>query len=207
MKTSSISLDSPLEPEQARSLRVGDVVSLTGTVYTMRDQASVRILRLIEAGEEVPVPRGATIFHAGPAVDWSDGEPRIVSIGPTTSARMNGIAASLIRELDVRCIVGKGGMDRSVLASMKQVGCVYALAIGGCAAIYTSSITRVSQVIWKEMGPEAIFELQVEGFGPLIVTMDSHGRSLHAEIEERAARRIYELFESGTPGRSEDEPG
>ena len=195
MKAAPIALKSPLSDGDIRRLHVGDVISLTGKVYTMRDQASLKVLRLIDQGEEPPIPLGATIFHAGPAVDWSGDQPKVASIGPTTSARMNRITPRLMKELRIRCIVGKGGMDRSVLRAMNEVGCVYALAIGGCAAIYTSTIRRISRVIWREMGPEAVFELEVKEFGPLIVTMDASGQSLHAEIEEKARQRVHEIMD------------
>jgi len=198
-------LRTPLSEEAVRALRVGDRVSLTGQVFSMRDQASMRILSLLE--EEIPVPvrlEEGVVFHAGPAVDASGPSPRIVSVGPTTSARMNSIMPKLISLLRLRCIIGKGGMDRAVLQEMSRTGCVYLSALGGCAALYTASVKGIKGVVWPEMGPEALYELEVEGMSPLVVTMDSHGRSMHEEIDAAARRRLAELLADSPEEASSD---
>lgn len=178
----ALELRTPLSEREVRSLKVGDRISISGTVYSMRDQATLRLLRMLRKDEEPPVDiSGSVVFHAGPAVDLAG--HRILSIGPTTSARMNSITPELIRRLGIRAVLGKGGMDDAVLKQLTETGCIYASAIGGCSTLYTRSVTELKRIVWGEMGPEAIYELEVERFAPLVVTMDSSGNSLHDEIE------------------------
>jgi fumarate hydratase subunit beta len=188
-------MTTPLDLGEVRSLEVGDRMALSGTVLTMRDQATMRLLSIVRDREEPPVDiRGGVVFHAGPAVDRARGIPRVTSIGPTTSARMNTIMPELIRALGIRCVIGKGGMDRAVSDQMVRTGCVYASALGGCAALYTRSVEGVSRVVWEEMGPEALYEIEVKGMAPLVVTMDSRGNSLHEEVGLQARRRLGEIL-------------
>jgi fumarate hydratase subunit beta len=182
-----IELDTPIARERVLGLRVGDRLSLTGEVFTMRDQATLRLLEMDRRGEEVPIDlSGGVVYHAGPAVDRTGKTPRVSSIGPTTSARLNSIMPEFLERFDVRLVIGKGGMDATVLEAMGKSGCAYASAIGGCAALYTGAVKRIREIYWEEMGPEAIHHLVVEGMRPLKVTMDVHGSSIHEEIEENA---------------------
>jgi fumarate hydratase subunit beta len=197
-----VELETPLGAEEIRALRAGDRLSLSGTAFTMRDQATRRLVEMSRRGEELPAGlEGSVVYHAGPSLDLSVDPPRVASIGPTTSARMNSIMGELIRRLGIRLVVGKGGMDESVHRAMIQTGCAYASAIGGCAALYTGSVQALTRVIWEEMGPEAIHELQLRGMKPLVVTMDCHGRSLHAEREEAAGARLSELVQPRAEGQ------
>ncbi len=191
-----VELETPLSASDVKALRVGDRLSLSGTVFTMRDQATRRLVDMARRGGDLPPGlEGSVVYHAGPALDRSVDPPRVVSIGPTTSARMNSIMGELIKRLSLRLIVGKGGMDESVHKAMMDTGCAYASAIGGCAALYTGSVEALGRVIWEEMGPEAIYELRLRRMNPLIVTMDYHGRSAHGEREESAGRRLSELLQ------------
>jgi fumarate hydratase subunit beta len=197
-----VELKTPLGAEDVRALRTGDRLSLSGTAFTMRDQATRRLVDMSRRGEGLPPGlEGSVVYHAGPALDRSVDPPRVVSIGPTTSARMNSIMGELIRRLRIRLVIGKGGMDGSVHRAMIQTGCAYASAIGGCAALYTGSVAALRGVIWEEMGPEAVYELQLDGMKPLIVTMDCQGRSLHEEREQWAGRRLAELLRPDVEGQ------
>lgn len=190
-----IELHTPLSVRRVRSLRAGDEVALSGTLYSMRDQASARVLRILMERGRLPVDlAGAVVFHAGPALDKTQRQPRLVSIGPTTSARMNLVMPKLIRLLRIRCVIGKGGMGDEVLKAMGETGCVYASGIGGCAALYTRAVKAVHRIVWEEMGPEALHELEVERFGPLIITMDAQGHSLHRELAKRTGKRLEKLL-------------
>jgi tartrate/fumarate subfamily iron-sulfur-dependent hydro-lyase beta chain len=190
-----VELKTPLSEEEARGLRVGDRVALSGTVFTMRDQATMRLLSIPRSGGKMPLDlRGGAIYHAGPAVKREGGKPRVISIGPTTSARMNAIMPEFIENLGIRLVVGKGGMDERVLEALGSCGCAYAQAIGGCSALYTGSVKELSRILWEEMGPEAVHELQVDRMKPLTITMDSHGRSLHADVERETDVRLAEML-------------
>jgi fumarate hydratase subunit beta len=171
-------LNSPVQYEDIKDLKAGDVVNISGRVLTARDQAHKRI---IEKGKEkTPCNlQGATIFHAGPIITGDeDSGFEMVAIGPTTSMRMNPYEKEVI-EMGAKIIVGKGGMDETVREALKNEGAVYLVAVGGCAALYVDSIKEIANVHWLDLGmPEAIWELEVENFGPLIVAMDSGGNSL-----------------------------
>lgn len=171
-------LNTPVQLEDIKDLKAGDVVNISGKILTARDQAHKRI---IEKGKEkTPCNlEGAAIFHAGPIITGDeDSGFKMIAIGPTTSTRMNPYEKDVI-EMGVKIIVGKGGMDETVAKILENEGAVYLAAVGGCAALYVDSVKEVANVHWLDLGmPEAIWELKVENFGPLIVAIDSHGNSL-----------------------------
>ncbi len=163
----------PVE-DDLTSFKIGDVISLTGNILTARDQAHKR---LIENGPPFDI-KGAAIFHAGPIIKNKDNDYEMIAIGPTTSMRMNPYQANVIA-MGPKIIIGKGGMDDSVRESLKEYGAIYAVATGGCAALYVDSVEKINSVNWLDLGvPEAIWSLKVKEFGPLIVAMDSKGNSL-----------------------------
>ncbi|MCL2157123.1 MAG: FumA C-terminus/TtdB family hydratase beta subunit [Methanobrevibacter sp.] len=175
-------ITTPVSSKEVKELKVGDIVNISGIILTARDQAHKRI---IEKGTPCNLD-GAAIFHAGPIIkenenkssDSNHSKFSMVAIGPTTSMRMNPYAPDIIR-LGTKIIIGKGGMDDTVSHALKKEGAVYLAAVGGCAALYVDSIKEINNVHWLDLGiPEAIWELEVANFGPLIVAMDSHGNSL-----------------------------
>lgn len=169
-------LKTPLNNEDIDKLNAGDTVYLTGKIYTARDSAHKRI---IEKGAPIDL-EGTVLFHAGPIIrKIDDDEYEIVAVGPTTSMRMNPYEPEVLAK-GVKAIVGKGGMDERTQEALVQNNCVFLTAVGGCAALYVSSINKVDSVNWLDLGmPEAIWELDVERFGPLIVTMDAKDRNLY----------------------------
>ncbi len=185
----------PIDESIIRSLKVGDAVSISGTVYTGRD----RVHKFLHDGGTLPEGlslKGGIIYHCGPVVIRdTDGQWKVTAAGPTTSIREEPYQAQIIRDLGLRAVIGKGGMGDQTLAACKEFGCVYLHAIGGAAQVLAECVTRVSNVYFlEEFGsPEAIWELQIVEF-PAVVTMDSHGRSLHAEVlqasREALARHV-----------------
>ena len=169
-------LKTPLTDEDIEKLEAKDTVYLTGKIYTARDSAHKRI---IEEGAPIDL-EGVVLFHAGPIIKKEDEDNyRIVAIGPTTSMRMNPYEPEVL-EKGVRAIVGKGGMDNNTQKALVENKSVFLTAVGGCAALYVNSIKKVDSVNWLDLGmPEAIWELDVERFGPLIVTMDSKDNNLY----------------------------
>ncbi len=159
-------------------LTVGDVVYIDGTLYTARDKAHHR---MFVEGEDPPVDlEGAAVFHAGPVVRKTDGGYEIVAVGPTTSTRMAAYTRDVV-EAGVRAIVGKGGLGEDAPEIMRGEA-VYLTAPGGCAALLGERVVRVKDVHWLDLGiPEAVWELEVKRFGPLIVTIDAHGNVLDAQ--------------------------
>ena len=178
----NVKLKTPLSKEDTKQLKVGDIVYISGTIYTARDRAHQRILK-----EGAPVNlEGAVIFHAGPIIKTiesnEDVDYKIVAVGPTTSTRMNPYQPGVLK-LGINAIIGKGGMDSETADALAENGAVYLAAVGGCAALYVKSIDRVKGVNWIDLGiPEAIWELEVKDFGPLIVAMDSNGNNLYEEV-------------------------
>ncbi|RAP50487.1 MAG: fumarate hydratase [Methanosphaera sp. rholeuAM74] len=168
-------LKTPLTDGDISKLHVGDTVYLTGRIYTARDSAHKRI---IESGAPMDLD-GVVLFHAGPIISEEDGGYKIVAVGPTTSMRMNPYEADVL-DMGVKAVIGKGGMDDNTQEALVRNNAVFLTAVGGCAALYVNSINRVESVEWLDLGmPEAIWELNVERFGPLIVTMDSKDNNLY----------------------------
>ena len=182
-------LRAPITEEQVRSLKVGDVVLLSGRAYTGRDAVHHHLMK-----HEPPVDlRGGVIYHCGPVVVKEGGGWRVTAAGPTTSIREEPYQADVIKRYGVRAVIGKGGMGGKTLAALRDAGAVYLNAIGGAAQFYARTITSVDGVSLLEFGtPEAMWHLTVDNF-PAIVTMDSHGHSLHKDVEEASARELAVL--------------
>lgn len=173
----AVKLKTPLNPEDVLDLVVGDVVYLSGTVYTARDAAHRRILELSGRGELPFELEGAVIYHCGPVVRRTAGGWEVVSAGPTTSARMNPYLEEML-SLGVRGIVGKGGMRPEPFVGRG----VYFAFTGGAGSLAAMSIKRVLDVLWlDDLGvPEAVWVFEVRDF-PLLVAIDSTGKSLYSE--------------------------
>nr|WP_321497654.1 FumA C-terminus/TtdB family hydratase beta subunit [uncultured Methanolobus sp.] len=179
-------LNTPLKKEDINKLKAGDIVYLSGTVYTARDEAHARILEMSEEKKELPFDlEGAVIYHCGPLMKGKDDGWEVVAAGPTTSARMSKMTPELLEIHEVRAFVGKGGMD-NVKEAMKGRS-VYLAFTGGCAALAAMSIKKVTTVHWLDLGmPEAVWELKVENFGPLVVGIDSHKNDLFTDVRKKA---------------------
>ncbi|MHA1637088.1 MAG: FumA C-terminus/TtdB family hydratase beta subunit, partial [Candidatus Thorarchaeota archaeon] len=175
-------LTTPISEEDTRKLKVGDIVYVTGEhVYTARDEAHERALHMFDKGEKPPVDfEGSVIYHVGPVAWQKDGKWKIVSAGPTTSIRMELFEDEFLRKYKARILVGKGGMGAKTLAALKEVGSVYCSYTGGCGALAAKGLKEVRAYEWQDLGmPEALWVITAEEFGPLLVTMDSHGNSMH----------------------------
>ncbi len=185
-----VALRAPIDEAQIRSLKVGDVVLLSGPAFTGRDAVHHH---LIEHAPPVDL-RGGVIYHCGPVVvKQADGTWKITAAGPTTSIREEPYQADIIGKYGVRVVMGKGGMGARTLAGLKQHGAVYLNAIGGAAQFYARCIERVDDVSLMEFGtPEAMWHLQLKDF-PAIVTMDAQGNSLHKDLEQASASQLAGL--------------
>ena len=179
-------LTAPIDEATIRSLRVGEVVLLSGKMFTGRDAVHAHLMK-----NDPPVDlRGAVLYHCGPVV-LKEGEGwRVTAAGPTTSMREEPYQADIIRKYGVRAVIGKGGMGAKTLGALQECGAVYLNAIGGAAQFYARCIKRVSGVSLLEFGtPEAMWHLDVEEF-PAIVTMDAHGSSLHRDVEDLSGKQL-----------------
>jgi fumarate hydratase class I len=182
-----IRLTTPLSDADVRKLKAGDVVLLSGVVHTGRDE----VHKHLHKGGHVPDLQGAVIYHCGPVVLEEGGKYRVVAAGPTTSIREEPYQAGVIERYGIKAIIGKGGMGAKTLDACQKHGCVYLHAIGGAAQVYARCVKHVPKVSLKEEfgSPEAVWEMHVEDF-PAVVTMDAHGRSLHAEVSDASKGRL-----------------
>jgi len=157
--------------------------------------AHLEIKKLRENAAALPVDlSGRAIFHAGPVVRKVDNGWEMIVIGPTTSIRMEP-HAKMVGELGVKLIIGKGGMGKDSKAAFKKYKQVYLQAAPGCAVQLAAGVKRVANVYWLENGmPEAMWELEVEKFGPLVVTMDTKENSRYDELKEKATSKIKEIY-------------
>jgi fumarate hydratase, class I len=181
-----VALRTPLTEEQVQSLKVGDVVLISGRAYTGRDAVHHHLMK-----HDPPVDlRGAMLYHCGPVVKKEGDRWTVTAAGPTTSIREEPYQADVIKRYGVRAVVGKGGMGPKTLAALQEAGAVYLNAIGGAAQFYARTIKSVDGVSLMEFGtPEAMWHLTIEDF-PAIVTMDAHGHSLHKDIEQESAKEL-----------------
>jgi fumarate hydratase class I len=184
-----VMLRAPLTEDQVRMLKVGDVVLISGEVFTGRDAVHAYLMK-----NPPPVDlHGAVLYHCGPVMLKEGDEWTVKAAGPTTSIREEPYQAHVIREYGVRAVIGKGGMGKKTLAALKECGAVYLNGIGGAAQEYARSIEKVLGVYLLEFGlPEAMWHLRVNNF-VAIVTMDAHGASLHADIEKETGEHLAEL--------------
>jgi fumarate hydratase subunit beta len=176
-------LSFPFTEEKIRALKLGDEVAITGTVFTGRDA----VHKYLHDGGRLPPGvnlKNGILYHCGPVViKDSQGNWKCVAAGPTTSIREEPYQWQVIRDLGLRGVIGKGGMGDKTLEACKQYGCVYLHAVGGAAQVLAECIKRVRNVYMMEQfgAPEAIWEFEVENFFA-VVTMDSHGNSLHRDV-------------------------
>ncbi len=180
-------IKAPLTKEEAASLRAGDSVLISGTVYTARDAAHKRLCALIAEGKELPFDvRNSVIYFAGP----SPAAPGKVigSAGPTTSYRMDAYSPSLIA-LGQTGMIGKGRRSEEVVEAMKKYGAVYFGAIGGCGALLSDCIKSAETVAYEDLGTEALRRLEVEDF-PAVVVIDSRGEDLYSTGREEYLKSL-----------------
>jgi fumarate hydratase class I len=189
-----VAITTPLDEATARSLRAGDEVTITGLLYTGRDA----VHKYLAGGGELPEGvdlTGAIVYHCGPVVIESVGADgtrqfTVTAAGPTTSIREEPYQAGIIEKFGIRGVIGKGGMGKKTLDACKQFGAVYLHAVGGAAQVYADAIQGVEGVFLEEFGaPEAIWIFRVKDF-PVIVTMDSHGESLHSVVQTNSLTNL-----------------
>jgi len=185
MTTETKKITSPLSREEAIKLKCGQSVLLSGTVYTARDAAHMRLMELLKKDEKLPFEiDGAIIYYVGPTPE-KPGQ-MIGSAGPTTSYRMDGTAPTLIKA-GLTGMIGKGKRSPQVIKSMQEHGAVYLGAIGGAGALLSECIISSEIIAYEDLGAEAIRKLEVKDM-PLIVVIDSQGNSLYKQGREEYLR-------------------
>lgn len=187
-----ISLQAPITEEQIRALKVGDVVQINGRMYTGRDAIHKHL-----TDHDAPVDlNGQVVYHCGPVMlKDEDGVWHVKAAGPTTSIREEPYQGDIMKKFGIRAVIGKGGMGPKTLAALQEHGGVYLNAIGGAAQYYADCIKAVEGVDLMQFGiPEAMWHLKVENF-TAVVTMDSHGKSLHADVDKSSLEKLAQFKE------------
>jgi fumarate hydratase subunit beta len=189
-------LTTPISEEQIRTLKANDVVYITGTVVTARDQAHKRALQFHQEGKELPLNlEGLAVFHCGPIVKKDGDNWRVVAAGPTTSTRMDIFEDEFIKNFKVRVIIGKGGMGKRTTNAMKKFGAIYGAFTGGAAVLAAKAIKNVKAVEWFDLGmPEALWIFEAEEFGPLTVAIDAHGNNLFEDVKEQTEENRETIY-------------
>ncbi len=174
-------LTTPIKAEDLADIKIGDVIYLTGHIVTCRD---VPHRRVVQEGRELPLDiAGGAILHAGPIIrKTGDGGKEgfeMVSVGPTTSIRMEKFEREFIAKTGVRLIVGKGGMGEGTMSGCKEFGAIHCVFPAGCAVVAATQVEEIESADWMELGmPETLWKCRVKEFGPLIVSIDAHGNNL-----------------------------
>jgi fumarate hydratase subunit beta len=189
-------LRTPITEESVRKLRVNDLIYITGTIFTARDEAHERALKLSAEGKSLPIdPNGLAVFHCGPIVRKVGDNWILVAAGPTTSTRMEMFQDRFIEAFNVRVIIGKGGMGGRTAEAMRKYGAVYGAFTGGAAVLAAKSVKRVVNVEWLDLGmPEALWILEAERFGPLIVAIDTTGANLFEQVMNRVETNREKIY-------------
>lgn len=209
-------ITTPITEEDIRDLRASETFYLSGDILTGRDEVHARV---VSAGKDFPADiKGKALFHAGPIVKHADliskntvenskdssahakdaavGKYELVSIGPTTSMRMEKLENDFIRTTGVKMIIGKGGMGKDTAEACREFGAVHCAAPAGCAVVEATSIDEISGVSWLDLGmPEAVWHLKAREFGPLIVTIDAEGNNYFEEKKRAYNTRKDEQIE------------
>jgi len=190
-------LKTPISEDEIRKLKVNDVIYVTGTIVTARDQAHKRAIEFFNQGKPLPLDlNGLAVFHCGPVVSKQGDKWVAVAAGPTTSTRMDIFEDEFIKDFKVRVVIGKGGMGKKTTDAMAKYGAVYGAFTGGAAILAAKAIKNVKSAEWLDLGtPEALWVFEVEDFGPLAVSIDSHGNNIFMDIAKKVEenkQRIYE---------------
>jgi fumarate hydratase subunit beta len=190
-------LKTPLSEEQIRKLKANDVLYVTGTIVTARDQAHRRAIEYFKAGKPLPLNlEGLAVFHCGPVVAKEGDKWIAVAAGPTTSTRMDIFEEEFIKDFKIRVVIGKGGMGKKTTDAMAKYGAVYGAFTGGAAVLAAKAIKNVKSVEWYDLGmPEAMWVFEVEEFGPLTVAIDSHGNNLFTDVQKSVEEKKQKIYE------------
>ena len=190
-------LTTPISAEDLADIHIGDIIYLNGSMTTCRDVAH---RRLVEGGRELPVNvKDAAIFHAGPIIrPLADDKVEMVSVGPTTSMRMEKFEKEFVKQTSVKVIIGKGGMGTNTEYACKNYKAIHCVFPAGNAVVAASEVEKIIDAQWRDLGmPETLWHCRVKEFGPLIVSIDTDGRNLFEEnkvvFNERKEKAIHEI--------------
>jgi L(+)-tartrate dehydratase beta subunit len=186
-------ITAPLSEEAARALRVGNEVLVDGIIWGIRDAT---LIRIFDQHQEPPADlSGAALLHVAPSVRRRpDGGYDPVSVGTTTSTRMDRYTRGCLEHLGARAIIGKGGLSDASLQHLSEFGGVYLTIVGGAASVETVQVEAIEAVYWEDLMPECLWKFRVKDFGPLFVTMDSHGDSTYRDVRSQTAENLVDAY-------------
>lgn len=188
-------LTTPISAEDLKDIKVGDIIYLNGSMTTCRDVAH---RRLVEEGRELPVDvKNNAIFHAGPIIRPLENDKfEMVSVGPTTSMRMEKFEYEFVQKSGVRVIIGKGGMKKNTERACKEFGAIHCVFPAGNAVVAATEVEEIVRAEWRDLGmPETLWNCRVKEFGPLIVSIDTEGNNLFEERKVIYNKRKDEQYE------------
>lgn len=187
-------LTTPLSEADVRAMRAGEAVYLTGTIWGIRDATYIH---LFDRKNKAPVDlSGALLLHVAPNVrKLPDGTYEPMTVGTTTSMRMDRFTEPSLREYGVRAIVGKGGLSEESSQALKQYGGVYLAIVGGAASVETEHVEAIENVYFEELMPECLWQFRVKDFGPLTVAMDATGASMYRDVAATAQQRLASIYQ------------
>jgi L(+)-tartrate dehydratase beta subunit len=179
--------ETPLSDTDVRKLRINDTVTLRGTLFGIRDATQIH---MFDRGRKTRFDmNGHAVIHTAPNVRKTETGYEPVCVGTTTSDRMERFTRPLMQQYGVRLIIGKGGLREDSLKSFAETGGAYLAIIGGTAALETTWVEAIEDVDLDDLNPESLWKFRVNGFGPLLVAMDSHGASLYSEVKAAAQQK------------------
>lgn len=188
-------LITPVSTEDLKDIKVGDIVYLDGSMTTCRDVAH---RRLVEEGRELPVDvRNNAIFHAGPIIRPLDNDKfEMVSVGPTTSMRMEKFEYEFVKQTGVKVIIGKGGMKENTERACKEFGAIHCVFPAGNAVVAATEVEEIVRAEWRDLGmPETLWNCRVKEFGPLIVSIDTEGNNMFEKNKVTFNKRKDAVYE------------
>ncbi len=187
-------LATPVDDDMISKLKVNDVIYLSGTVFTARDEAHMELME--DGGVEGFDMTGLGLYHAGPVMKKEGDEWKVVSAGPTTSYRMETLEPKFLDMFPVKLIIGKGGMGPLTLAALKEHNVAYVSFTGGAGALAAKGLGRVKTVYYLDkLGmPEAVWVFEAKEFGPLVVSMDAHGSSIYDDVNKKTRKEMERIF-------------
>lgn len=199
MSTKERVIHAPVTGAELEELNTGDLIYLSGTLFTVRDLSHKRIGELVAKGEKLPLDlKGAAIFHCGPIMKKTGPDTwEAVAAGPTSSSRFSPFVRPLVEGAGVKIIVGKGSLFPEASKAIVENRALYALGVGGCAALYAKRIKAVPRWYWSEFGMvDTLWEFQVDRFGPLTVGIDLKGRNYMEAMKHRLKENLSEIYRS-----------
>jgi len=195
----------PLSADDARALAAGDQVLFDGlAVVTVGFTTHQRMMACIEKGAELPIDLGGTFFHMGSCCRERDGRWLPDYVNPTTSTRFNAFMPTIIRKFGLTAVAGKGGLDETCVAVLKEVGCVYFSMAGGASPLLTAGVEERLETGWDDLIEQfRLTRLRLKGFGPLTVAIDANGNSIYRSLRDSAAARMPTILQELNDARSQ----